>query len=107
MQVIWLKITPPPPLNDCSPGPSSHDLGNLSRNQLPKGVSVYVLQGSECCSQFSISFHRMTPQEILVFDHLLYRTSVYGRHVAKNIPEFFKHAVMKKTPNGLPTMKTS
>ena len=36
-------------------------------------------QGKECCSQLTVSFHKLDPTLIAIFDHLLYRTSVYGR----------------------------
>jgi len=67
--------------------------------------SCLSLQGSECCSQLSISFHRMTTRDMLVFDHLLYKTSVHGRHSSGAMPNFFKYSVMKKLPNGIPTMR--
>ncbi|KAL4217575.1 Transferase [Mactra antiquata] len=35
-------------------------------------------QGPECCSRYSVSFHYMEPHAMLLIDHLLYRTSVYG-----------------------------
>ncbi|KAK7462081.1 hypothetical protein BaRGS_00038491 [Batillaria attramentaria] len=35
--------------------------------------------GRNCCSELTISFHDVDPDQMLVLDHLLYRTSVYGR----------------------------
>ncbi|KAK7088994.1 glycoprotein-N-acetylgalactosamine 3-beta-galactosyltransferase 1-like [Littorina saxatilis] len=39
--------------------------------------------GRNCCSELTVSFHHVKAAEILVMDHLLYRTSVYGR-----VPDF-------------------
>lgn len=69
--------------------------------------NILLLLGSECCSQFSISFHRLQPQSILVSDHLLYRTSIYTRHVIGRVQDIFRHEVMTKTPMGLSTMKNA
>ncbi|XP_053383131.1 glycoprotein-N-acetylgalactosamine 3-beta-galactosyltransferase 1-like isoform X2 [Mercenaria mercenaria] len=46
-------------------------LRQYSWNQVPKF-------GSECCSKYSISFHRVSPEQHFLFEHLLYRTEVYG-----------------------------
>lgn len=35
--------------------------------------------GPQCCSQLSVSFHYLTPNEIRLLDFLLYRVTVYGR----------------------------
>ena len=40
---------------------------------------MLVDQGDDCCSQLTISFHKVDPQLMKILDHLLYRTSVYGR----------------------------
>ncbi|ESO81906.1 hypothetical protein LOTGIDRAFT_170451 [Lottia gigantea] len=37
--------------------------------------------GRNCCSQLLISFHYVKPDMMLIIEHLLYRTSVYGRKV--------------------------
>ncbi|KAL3874491.1 hypothetical protein ACJMK2_037500 [Sinanodonta woodiana] len=37
------------------------------------------VEGRNCCSQFTITFHYMNPRSILLIDHLLYKTSVFGR----------------------------
>ncbi|KAK6185048.1 hypothetical protein SNE40_007370 [Patella caerulea] len=39
--------------------------------------------GSECCSQLLISFHYVKPDFMLMLEHLLYRTSVYGRKISE------------------------
>lgn len=35
--------------------------------------------GPECCSELTISFHYVTPNEMRMMDYLLYRIAVYGR----------------------------
>ena len=47
----------------------------VTRNAL----CVCVHQRDECCSQLTISFHKVDPTLMKIIDHLLYRTSVYGR----------------------------
>ncbi|XP_053382973.1 glycoprotein-N-acetylgalactosamine 3-beta-galactosyltransferase 1-like isoform X2 [Mercenaria mercenaria] len=89
----------PDRIHDYIPGPPPQWLYYYSRNK-PKG-------GSECCSQLSISFHRMSTQDMLVFDHLLYKTTVYGRKMAGSFSQFFKYGAVRQLPNGIPTMKTS
>ncbi|KAL3874437.1 hypothetical protein ACJMK2_037449 [Sinanodonta woodiana] len=44
-----------------------------------------AVEGRNCCSQFAISFHYTNPRSILLMDHLLYKTSVYGRTLPKQI----------------------
>lgn len=89
----------PDRIQDYIPGPPPQWLYYYSRNK-PKG-------GSECCSQLSVSFHRMSTQDMLVFDHLLYKTAVYGRHMTGSFQQFFKYGAVRALPNGIPTMKTS
>ncbi|KAK3578528.1 hypothetical protein CHS0354_007784 [Potamilus streckersoni] len=43
------------------------------------------VEGRNCCSQFTISFHYMNPRSILLVDHLLYKTSVFGRTLPKQM----------------------
>ena len=43
---------------------------------------------------------------MLVFDYLLYKTQVFGRHMTGNYKDFFHYNEVKKLPNGIPTMKT-
>ncbi|KAL4218212.1 glycoprotein-N-acetylgalactosamine 3-beta-galactosyltransferase [Mactra antiquata] len=60
------------------------------------------LYGHECCSQYSVAFHYVTPTEQYLFEHLLYHTSIY-RHTkggnsthADNLdknPMFYPHVV--------------
>ena len=47
------------------------------------------LQGSECCSQYVVSFHHMDVYSIAVLHHLLYRTSVYGLRQPKKVQKMF------------------
>lgn len=42
--------------------------------------------GSNCCSQFLISFHHVDAGAMIFVHQLLYRTSVYGRNLPQNIP---------------------
>lgn len=48
--------------------------------------------GAGCCSQFSVTFHHVNPQTMLFMDHLLYRTSVYGRNTPTDINDIFPQA---------------
>lgn len=41
-------------------------------------------RGYNCCSPFSISFHYMKPETMLMMDHLLYRIHIHGRNTAGN-----------------------
>jgi len=45
-------------------------------------------------------------RDMLVFDYLLYKTQVFGRHMTGNYKDFFRYNEVKKLPNGIPTMKT-
>ncbi|KAL3887671.1 hypothetical protein ACJMK2_000238 [Sinanodonta woodiana] len=72
----------PDHLKDFIPGPPKAWLNFYAKNK-PKG-------GPDCCSQYSISFHRMSYQDILIFDHLLYKTNVYGRRNLRNDTDVFK-----------------
>ncbi|KAK3100254.1 hypothetical protein FSP39_016982 [Pinctada imbricata] len=45
--------------------------------------------GTECCSQFVISFHHLDIYSTIVLHQLLYRTSVYGIRTPENIPGMF------------------
>ncbi|KAL3887670.1 hypothetical protein ACJMK2_000065 [Sinanodonta woodiana] len=72
----------PDHLKDFLPGPPQDWLKYYAKNK-PKG-------GPDCCSQYSISFHRMSYQDILIFDHLLYKTNVYGRRTPHNVTDVFK-----------------
>ena len=38
------------------------------------------MQGPDCCSQLTISFHYVPPQTLYTLDMLLYHIDVYGRH---------------------------
>lgn len=48
--------------------------------------TLTLLQGSNCCSQFLISFHHVDTGAMIFVHQLLYRTSVYGRNLPQNIP---------------------
>ncbi|XP_052761568.1 glycoprotein-N-acetylgalactosamine 3-beta-galactosyltransferase 1-like [Mya arenaria] len=89
----------PDHINDYIPGPPPQWLYFYARNK-PKG-------GSECCSQLSVTFHRMQTRDMLVFDHLLYKTHVFGRHMIGSYKDFFTYKKIKKLPNGVPTVKTT
>ncbi|XP_061183133.1 glycoprotein-N-acetylgalactosamine 3-beta-galactosyltransferase 1-B-like [Saccostrea echinata] len=56
----------------------------------PKYLVAYsrdpVKDGSNCCSQFLISFHHVDPGAMIFVHQLLYRTSVYGRNLPDDIP---------------------
>ncbi|XP_052259093.1 glycoprotein-N-acetylgalactosamine 3-beta-galactosyltransferase 1-B-like [Dreissena polymorpha] len=86
----------PDNINDYILGPPPQWLYYYSRNK-PKG-------GSECCSQLSVTWHRMETRDMLVFDHLLYKTHVYGRNMAASYINFYSYSKVKKLPNGVPTM---
>ena len=38
------------------------------------------MQGPDCCSQLTITFHYVTPQLIYTLEMLLYHIDVFGRH---------------------------
>ncbi|KAK3596041.1 hypothetical protein CHS0354_032566 [Potamilus streckersoni] len=57
-----------------------HYLGGLP-NTLFTWCKEPAVEGRNCCSQFTISFHYTNPKSMLLMDHLLYKTSVYGRSV--------------------------
>ena len=42
-------------------------------------ILAVCVQGEECCSQLSISFHKVDPDLMHIMDQLLYRTTVMGR----------------------------
>ncbi|KAL3874500.1 hypothetical protein ACJMK2_037509 [Sinanodonta woodiana] len=56
---------------------------------LPKTLFTWckepAVEGRNCCSQFTISFHYMNPRVMRLADHLLYMTSVYGRSLPKPV----------------------
>ncbi|KAK7477607.1 hypothetical protein BaRGS_00031155 [Batillaria attramentaria] len=73
---------------DVEIGRCLHDVGVSSHNTLdrfgretfhPLNPTTHI--GADCCSQLSISFHKVNPDLMRVVDHLLYRTSVYGRNL--------------------------
>ncbi|KAH3894881.1 hypothetical protein DPMN_019041 [Dreissena polymorpha] len=47
----------------------------------------------------------METRDMLVFDHLLYKTHVYGRNMAASYKKLFSYNKVKTLPNGVPTMK--
>ncbi len=53
-------------------------------------IYVYLHQGGDCCSLYSVSFHYVDPVTMHVIDHLLYRTSVYGHHQVAPSQDMFK-----------------
>ncbi|XP_071101417.1 glycoprotein-N-acetylgalactosamine 3-beta-galactosyltransferase 1-like isoform X2 [Haliotis cracherodii] len=53
--------------------------------------------GPSCCSQLSVSFHYISPQQMYQFEFLLYRMAVYGRHTPDHMFEdFFPAATIPK-----------
>ncbi|XP_076469497.1 glycoprotein-N-acetylgalactosamine 3-beta-galactosyltransferase 1-like [Babylonia areolata] len=58
--------------------PEIHIVGPIPGVQLAQDRFLMV-SGRDCCSQLTITFHKVDPSLMRVFDHLLYRTSVYGR----------------------------
>ncbi|XP_076469046.1 glycoprotein-N-acetylgalactosamine 3-beta-galactosyltransferase 1-like [Babylonia areolata] len=57
--------------------PATHIVGPIPANQAGQDYFP-IVSGKECCSQLTISFHKVDPSLMRVFDQLLYRTSVYG-----------------------------
>ncbi|KAL8563526.1 hypothetical protein ACOMHN_064351 [Nucella lapillus] len=58
--------------------PSTHIVGPIPFDQIPQD-RFSMVSGMECCSQLTVSFHKVDPALMRVIDQLLYRTSVYGR----------------------------
>lgn len=58
--------------------PQTHIVGPIPLNQLSQD-RFSMVSGSECCGQLTVSFHKVDPKLMRVMDHLLYRTSLYGR----------------------------
>lgn len=59
-------------------------------------------QGPGCCSEFTVSYHYVTPEEMYLIEFLLYHTQIYGRHSTARDKEIFtdKEAVIAdKAPN--------
>lgn len=54
------------------------------------GWNSNIKFGSECCSKYSITFHHLTVESILLYEHLLYNTEVFGLrgHKHENIRAF-------------------
>lgn len=46
--------------------------------------------GPMCCSRFTVTFHYMSPESMILVDHLLYRISVYGLSLSQNPKKVFK-----------------
>ncbi|VDI50934.1 glycoprotein-N-acetylgalactosamine 3-beta-galactosyltransferase [Mytilus galloprovincialis] len=51
-----------------------------------------ISDGGGCCSQFSVTFHHVNPQTMLLMHQMLYRTSVYGRQTPTDISDMFHMA---------------
>ncbi|XP_062586868.1 glycoprotein-N-acetylgalactosamine 3-beta-galactosyltransferase 1-like [Saccostrea cucullata] len=72
-----------------------------------KGGEIYYVSrpyntGPDCCSEFTVSFHYVTPEEMYLMEFLLYHTRIYGRHSVAKDKEIFtnKEAVIPdKAPN--------
>ncbi|KAK7101498.1 glycoprotein-N-acetylgalactosamine 3-beta-galactosyltransferase 1-like [Littorina saxatilis] len=74
--------------------PSIHIAGPIPANQIPQDRFLMV-SGEECCSQLTVSFHKVEPELMKVMDHLLYRTTVYGRQPdMKALQALFKPAAV-------------
>ncbi|KAK7500012.1 hypothetical protein BaRGS_00008860, partial [Batillaria attramentaria] len=70
--------------------PKIHIVGPIPLNQLPQD-RFKMVAGRECCSELTISFHHVPPDQMRIFDHLLYRTTVYGRLLpASEFQDFIK-----------------
>ncbi|XP_046577083.1 glycoprotein-N-acetylgalactosamine 3-beta-galactosyltransferase 1-like isoform X1 [Haliotis rubra] len=53
--------------------------------------------GPSCCSQLSVSFHYLSPQQMYQFEFLLYRMAVYGRRTSDNMfKDFFPATTIPK-----------
>ncbi|XP_060085329.1 glycoprotein-N-acetylgalactosamine 3-beta-galactosyltransferase 1-like [Ylistrum balloti] len=48
-----------------------------------------VGKGAECCSQFTVSYHHVDAATMAFMEHMLYRTSVYGRNGLTNASDVF------------------
>lgn len=72
-----------------------------------EGGEVYYVSrpyetGPGCCSEFTVSYHYVTPEEMYLIEFLLYHTQIYGRHSTARDKEIFtdKEAVIAdKAPN--------
>jgi glycoprotein-N-acetylgalactosamine 3-beta-galactosyltransferase len=58
--------------------PQVHVIGPIPENQKPQD-RFEMVAGTECCSELTVSFHKVDPKLMVLMDHLLYRTTVYGR----------------------------
>ncbi|KAH3870189.1 hypothetical protein DPMN_033371 [Dreissena polymorpha] len=65
-----------------------HFTTSPQRNLEERAFQPYF-QGSECCSELSVTLHRMETGYMLVFFHLLYKTHVYGRNMAASYTKFY------------------
>ncbi|XP_078310252.1 glycoprotein-N-acetylgalactosamine 3-beta-galactosyltransferase 1-like isoform X2 [Crassostrea virginica] len=59
------------------------------------GETYYVSRpyetGPNCCSEFTVSFHYVTPEEMYLMEFLLYHTKIYGRHFAPKKNKIFSN----------------
>lgn len=73
--------------------PATHIVGPIPASQIPQD-RFRMVDGDECCSQLTISFHKLDPKLMRIFDHLLYKTSVYGRQLDMSALQQFVPAVI-------------
>lgn len=62
----------------------------------------HLLQGPECCSEFTVSFHYVTPEDMYLMEFLLYHARIFGRHSTAKGKEIFttqEAVISDKAPN--------
>lgn len=62
----------------------------MSNSLLHPFQSLFFFQGLGCCSDYSISFHYMSPSDMYLMDYLLYHLKPYGLVPQPGKVEHFK-----------------
>ncbi|XP_056006098.1 glycoprotein-N-acetylgalactosamine 3-beta-galactosyltransferase 1-like isoform X5 [Ostrea edulis] len=65
-------------------------------------VSRPYKTGPECCSEFTVSFHYVTPEDMYLMEFLLYHARIFGRHSTAKGKEIFttqEAVISDKAPN--------